>query len=380
MYQTLPLLALFIVLLLLSRTHRASPHMSSSRADADVDAAIRAAVARTAFTPSGGDRPIVLLTAVNHAFHTYLSNFNCSLSSFSPQPRPLVIAMDGAMQARALRQGFESLHLPLGSFAPGDDGVQMFGSKGFNLLSKQKLYAVYKVLQTGVDVLFSDADVVWCGNAAREVARLMYGTDWSVDAFGKNMPHLLMQTAWPRSLLNSGFYYARSSPELLDAFEAFLAHDADSENDQVIVNRVLCRKPYKGDMVFNGTHSHPAAPHRPMPVLCRWDGRVDARLLPAGRFPTGGEVIEGEKIFHHPRRYITSACRNGEVAVLHNNCILSSKKKARFVAKGMWYLDEDGETCLSEPSPATIAARKGCGGAKCGPEGDVRRYPDLVVR
>lgn len=395
----LPLLALFILCLLVASTYprgrrrrfSSSSSFTEERASAS-EVAIADAVARVAFTPERG-RPMVLVTAVNYPFRDYLTNLNCSLArinDISPQPlQPLVIAMDAAMHSHALRIGFESLHLPMYSSIntlpanrdrhASEPAVQMFGSKGFNRLSKQKLYAVYKVLQAGVDVLFSDADIVWCADAAAEVARIMYATHWDADPFSPRMPHLLMQTAWPRSLLNSGFYYARASPELRDAFRMFLAHDADSENDQVIVNAVMCRRHFNGAMVFNGTNSHPAAPHRPMPVLCMWDGRVDARLLPALRFPTGGEIVDGDKIFHKPRRFITHACGNGDVAVLHNNCILSSKKKARFVAKGIWYVDDKEQSCLKVPAPATVQARKRCGGAKCGPEGDVRRFPDLVV-
>ena len=266
------------------------------------------------------------------------------------------------MHQFAKQRGYHSILLG------GADGHEhSFGSRSFNLLSKLKLHAVYSVLRTGVDVLFVDADIVWCADAATEIARLVYASP--------NPPHLLMQTAWPRSLLNSGLYYARAAKETEDVFRAFLEHAGDTENDQVIVNRVLCRGE-KGDTVNHGTYAHPSAPHRVMPVGCRWDGRVDARLLDAQRFPTGGEVVDGLKIFHHPRSFITQACAAGKFALLHNNCILSQKKKARFIAKGLWYVHDDS---CGGPAPATVKARRGCGGAKCGHEGDLKRYPDLEV-
>ena len=149
-----------------------------------------------------------------------------------------------------------------------------------------------------------------------------------------------MQAAWPTRLLNSSLYYARAARETEDVFCAFIEPAGDTENDQVIINRVLCRGE-KGRTVNHGTYAHPSAPHRVMPVACRWDGRVDAILLEAQRFPTGREVVDGWKIFHHPRSFITQACAAGKFTLIHNNCIPSQKKKARFITKGLWYVHDD---------------------------------------
>lgn len=92
-------------------------------------------------------------------------------------------------------------------------------------------------------------------------------------------------------------------------------------------------------------------------VQVAWARRCDAAAR--GRGPTGGEVVEGRKIFHHATQYIITGCRNGDVIVLHNNCILSSKKKTTFVAKGIWYGKEDWQNVLlSQPLLAAIAARR----------------------
>lgn len=356
------------------------------------DERLRHAIARVAVPVSHDHAPdgrrLVVMTAVNYAFRDYLLNLNCSIrrvygaSEFGKAGvRLLVVSLDQDMHHQARRWGFESLYL--GGVTTGPDahaGSEVtFGSKGFNLLSKEKLYAVYRVLKFHVDVLFTDADVVWCADVAAQLVGSMY-SPWD-DGVG-DAPTLLMQTAWPRSMLNSGFYYARAGQKALDVFEAFLSFGGDAENDQVIVNRVMCRAHGGGAMVFGPVSKvHPAAPHRQMPALCRWRGGVDARILDGRSFPTGGELVDGEKLFHWGRTRIRRMCEAGDVVVLHNNCILSAKKKARFIVKGIWYVDDEDEgTCLQQPASATVQARRRCGGAKCGPEGDLHRFPDLEVR
>lgn len=325
-------------------------------------------------------RRVVVVTAVNFAFREYLINLNCSLrrARASRPVRLLVVTLDARMKKWARRMRFESVYIgPAGVVNASEEAV--FGTSAFNLLSKRKLYAVYRVLKTGVDVLFTDADIVWCGDVVGEVVRLMYG-EWA-GAVGRR-PGLLMQTAWPRSILNSGFYYARANEDVVRLFEAFLAYGGDAENDQVIVNRVLCRVKGEGEVIYEKQEAvHASEPIRTMPLGCRWKGRLDVRILKAGRFPTGGKLVQGgKKLFHLTRREVMGMCDRDDVALLHNNCILSRKKKARFVVKGIWYVDEKGEGCLGKSARATMKMRRLCGGAKCGEEGDVNRYPDLELR
>lgn len=323
-------------------------------------------------------RRVAVVTAVNFAFREYLVNLNCSIRrAVGSRPvRLLVVTLDAEMEKEARRLRFESVYMPSASMPrAGEEAV--FGTPAFNLLSKRKLYAVYRVLRTGADVLFVDADIVWCGDVVGELMRLMYGK-WAEALGGR--PALLMQTAWPRSVLNSGFYYARASHDVVRLFEALLAYKGDAENDQVIVNRVLCRANGGGEVVYGGRRDamHGGTGERRVPVGCRWKGRLDVKILEAGRFPTGGKLVQGgKKLFHLTRREVMEMCERKVVALLHNNCILSRKKKARFAVKGIWYVNEKGEGCLREPARATMRMRKICGGAKCGREGDVRRYPEL---
>ena len=338
---------------------------------------LQSQITNAQLTPTTKSNPVIIVTAVNYAFRHYAANLRCSLLRVGIQTPPLIFALDSQTHAWATKLKWPVL------LVDSDDTNQteaVFGSKSFNLLSKRKLRAVAQVLRTGVDVLFVDADIIWCANAAAIVSNLIHTSS-------PYPPHLLFQTAWPRSFFNSGFYYARAHPDTIKVFDAFLAHDSDAENDQVIVNRVLCREKFGGGELFDNStnrliHSANSGRKR-IPAACTWKGKVMAKVLDPALFPTGGEIINGQKLFHHPRRTITQMCKNGNVAILHNNCILSAKKKPRFVVKGMWYvhdeLEDDSGRCRAEAAPATMEMRKRCGAAKCGQEGDVSHFPDLEM-
>lgn len=63
-----------------------------------------------------------------------------------------------------------------------------------------------------------------------------------------------------------------------------------------------------------------------------------AKLLPEGRFAA---VVDDVRIFHRPRRFFVEAFAKGAGSVLHNNCILASRKMARSVAKGIRFVEDE---------------------------------------
>lgn len=319
---------------------------------------------------AGKARRVVVVTASNYAFREYVLNFNCTLSRHAPNVRPLVVALDARVAAWLRETGFASV----GMDTDAEVNEVKFGSAGFNLLSKMKLAAVSRLLQYDVDVIFSDADVVWCSDVVAALVKEAYSRDKD-----GGVVDMVMQTAWPRSLLNSGFYYVKANARTRRLFHTFLAYPGAGENDQVIVNKVLCRAHGGGRTLFpEHTRRHPAAPSREMPYGCEWNG-ARVRVLEGSQWPTGGEIMQhGIKIFHMNRRDIVNMCESGRTKVVHNNCVMAEKKKARMIVKGLWWVADDG-SCAASARQATREARRRCGGAKCGKEGDLRRYPHLVV-
>lgn len=298
---------------------------------------------------------VVIITAVNNAFRTHLTNLKCSLERLGLSHKLKVVALDSIVAEWAERSGFNVLK-------PSDvdeksviTGDARFGSASFNLLSKRKIAAVSQELSAGRNVLFTDADMFWCGNALREIVEK-----------ANSIPEadLLMQSAWPRSLLNSGFYFVRASSQTRNLFSELLKHEGSEENDQVIFNRVLCQKKEGGSIVHRAGDKFVQRKNQ-NPLGCNRNGTF-AAVLNRNRYPTGGEIIRGQKIFHLSRNDLTSMCERQEFMVLHNNCIFSDKKTARFIVKGFWYVAENEITCLKSPLPITKEALKRCGKPKCG--------------
>lgn len=336
-------------------------------------------------------RSLVVVTAVNFAFRHYVLNLICSLQRVSSLSalNVLVFSLDARVHRFVKRHGLRSVLLAQGAASDGEEEA-VFGSARFNLLSKRKLHAVKQVLDVGVDVLFSDADVVWCRGGFDAVLQLVAERVGYADMF--------VQTAWPRSVLNSGFYYVASNSRTRALFDALLRFPQSSENDQVIFNRVLCASKYGGQLVFDNNATAERLPSgRIKPSACKWNG-VRAELLDSRLYPTGGQLWSGRKLFHWSRDTIVHMCDSAAVRILHNNCILSFGKLARFVVKGLWYVrgdyahsqlvareeEEDAadgddsspyadlatstglHAVCGPPALPTDLMRKRCGRAKCG--------------
>ena len=298
---------------------------------------------------------VVIVTAVNHAFRTHLTNLRCSLEMIGLSEKLKVVALDNLVADWAEKAGFQVLKDSDINEESHITEDARFGSANFNLLSKRKISAVARELSKGKDVLFTDADMFWCGNALKEI----------VDQ-ANSMPdaNLIMQSAWPRSLLNSGFYFARSNEKTQMLFSELLKHEGSGENDQVIFNRVLCQRKEGGRIVHRPNDS---LLHRKLqnPLGCSRNGTL-AAVLSRSKYPTGGEIINGRKIFHHSRNDLVEMCKRQEFMILHNNCIFSDKKTARFIVKGFWYVADDEISCVKSPFPMTKEALKRCGKPKCG--------------
>lgn len=296
---------------------------------------------------------VVIVTAVNYAFRAHLANLRCSLKRLHLETPLKVVALDNKVATWALENGFDIVHNSEENAFISTEDVR-FGSEQFNLLSKRKIVAVREEIAGGKDVLFTDADMFWCGNAVADVIR-------EADINGDD---LLMQSAWPRSLLNSGFYYARSNSRTLEVLDELLRHRGSKENDQVLFNRFLCN-PKFGGRRRNSRDDFRVRRRFRNPLGCA-RGSTNVSVLNRWRYPTGGETINGEKMFKLSRGTLTAMCERKQFMIIHNNCIFSEKKTARFVVKGFWYVADDEVSCMDKPAEVTQQALKKCGTYKCG--------------
>eukprot|EP00173_Palmaria_palmata_P003804 Plantae.Rhodophyta-Palmaria_palmata.ctg4148.p1 GENE.Plantae.Rhodophyta-Palmaria_palmata.ctg4148~~Plantae.Rhodophyta-Palmaria_palmata.ctg4148.p1 ORF type:complete len:190 (-),score=5.70 Plantae.Rhodophyta-Palmaria_palmata.ctg4148:606-1175(-) len=109
-----------------------------------------------------------------------------------------------------------------------------YGSSAFKKLTKMKSRVVLRFLKFGVNVLWSDCDVIWFRNPLPDL--------WSYNK------HLVIQTNAPdgeamnsKRFLNSGFYLDHSNPFTVRAFEAIVLYASNSKlSEQPCFYDVLC--------------------------------------------------------------------------------------------------------------------------------------------
>lgn len=282
-------------------------------------------------------------------YREFLANFACNLRHLSPPRLPVVYSLDRKTHAFAAILGLSSVLLVDDE---GDDAkpgaFEKQGPRSFNAITKRKIAAVKFALKAGLDVLLSDADIFWCRDAGKYLEELLEHEDYR-DA------DVLIQPEANYRTLNSGFYFVRSNPRTLTLFNQLLKNIGLGAHDQDVVNKVFCEEEYGGRKIRE--------PYGDVPFRCESQGAV-IRVLPSQLFPSGAEMYEDVKVFSHSRGELVKMCRRGDVVVLHNNFIRASKKKARLVQKGLWYInfdDPEQPICRKEPVPESLAAARTCG-------------------
>lgn len=242
--------------------------------------------------------------------------------------------------------------------------------------TKTKIIATRNALRVGLNVLVSDPDVFWCVDARPVLTAILQSTDY-LDA------DVVIQAQVGYRSLNSGFYFVRANARSIALFDALLQqieHVNHLKHDHDILNAVFCNVKYGGRMIRQryGMHNR-------IPFSCLSHGAT-IRLLDVEQFPSGAQPVrprslyprvrthrrraQGQKqgrqqrhvpVFSLPRQELLSRCRSGEFVVLHNNFIHADKKIARFLVKGMWFLNPLGSQCSHQALPSTSAAVRTCG-------------------
>lgn len=276
----------------------------------------------------------------------FLANFACNLQHVSPTLRPVVYALDRRTQVFAAILGLSSVLLS----NEGDDFRLVDFEKGrrsLNVIAKMKLVAVRNALKSGLDVLLSDSDIFWCADAVEVLKDMIMKYPYS-DA------DVLIQPEAKYRMLSSGFYYVRTTERTVKLFTQLIVHIYIGPHDQDVINRVFC------DPVFGGQRIYEQ--YGDVPYRCESRGVV-VRMLPADQFLSGTEEYEGVKIFSHSKQKLADMCALGRFVVLHNNFIRATKKKARFVQKGMWFVlfgDNKQPRCMNEALPESDVALRTC--------------------
>lgn len=291
---------------------------------------------------------LLVITVVNWMYHEFLANFACNLRNLGVKAGPVVYSLDRRTAEFAGVLGLSTVLLADEEGADAKPGqFDRYGPRSFNSITKKKVEAVRITLKAGLDVLLSDADVFWCKDAAVVLRELTRPGNEYEDA------DVVVKAEGGYRSLNSGFYYVRAGKRSVRLFEHLVKNIEFGAHDQDLVNEVFCGEEFGGRRIEE--------PYAGVPYYCESHGAI-IRLLPSAEFPSGAELYGLVNVFKKSRAELKRMCRSG-IVVIHNNFIRASKKKARFIQKGMWLVRFEGEqpVCLSEPVPGSPTTKRTCG-------------------
>lgn len=289
-------------------------------------------------------RKVVIVTVASHHVGGYAHNLRCFISQSSKQ-EVVLFALDQQMMNMANSTNFPSI-LWKGTVPSQNDLLKTkqqstvplhFGTPDFNRLSLSKFDIVRSILRLGLDVIFTDVDIAWCVNIPHRLQEITL----------KNPQfNIYMQSNFRSEIrkgdLNTGFYYAKSSPEVLSLFDSFSAKFRDNpyKDDQSLFWIYSCRK---GKQLSNGNGlSTTIDSDGNNQYQCTWNSSVYIMFLPLKEFPNGFQDPTGRTINQIPEKYYREMCRNRTVSIWHVNYCIGNAKEKHLRRQGMWILDRSG--------------------------------------
>lgn len=282
----------------------------------------------------------VLLTALNYGYRGFLMNWACNMRQLAIS-NFIVAALDEELYRFAFTRGlpvyYENTIFSIG----GKDGElnqsmlahATYGTNAFKLLTKMKSRVVVRLLRRGVNVLWTDCDIIYFRNPLSDL--WSYNVDLAIQS---NAPD--EEPLNGRRRINSGFYLARSNPGMIRAFERVIRFATKSKmSEQPCFYDVMCGK--QGETSFGSDG-------------CVYNNSVTIRLLDRNKYPNGitagiWNTSDGEITKQWPHLFI-----------LHNNWVAGKEKKQRFERHGFMFFEEETETCkysldvVSETTPMGV--------------------------
>lgn len=263
----------------------------------------------------------VILTGVNFGYKTMVMNWVCNLKRLNMN-NILIAALDKEMY----QYGFLN-SLPIFLF---DDLVDEatnveYGSDQFRRLTKFKTRIVVKVLSYGVNVLWSDVDIVYFNNPLPDIYANHY--DNADIIIQSNAPDGVSLNH--RRRLNSGFYFAKATSKVMTTFKHIIRYCVTAEE--------LSEQPCFYDVVC-GQHAEFARDND----KCVYADKVPVQILDTEYYPNGltqamWNYTASNGIYDHW----------SHIFMLHNNWIVGYDSKwKRFVDHGFVFWDSYEATCI----------------------------------
>lgn len=281
------------------------------------------------------DHKILTLVAVSHLYRDMLMSFICNLRRLHLPP-PLVAALDLETYAFGVEMGLAVFYDPKTQFQGRgfDSGFNsslcVYGTQCFRSITKLKSRLVLQVLQLGYSVLWSDVDIIWFKDPLPQFEASGPGT-FPVQS---DMP----LTCQPNNgangtnvlggAINSGFYFARAEPKVIEAFQAIIAHGITTNStEQPSFYAVLCGE---GGANTDGDKE------------CVWPKNGLRTIFLPRKLHPNGRIFFLWRQLDTVRKCLALGC-----STLHNNWMFGRNNKSlRAKEKGLWYYDEGARMCM----------------------------------
>lgn len=235
----------------------------------------------------------------------------------------LLAALDETVFELGVKHGipvFLSSHLYQNWTTTNNEGCS-FGTSCFKQTTKLKTLSVIQLLERGLNVLWTDVDVVWLKDPQKYLSRIAI----------QEKSHVLIQSnqadptipANALQSINSGFYLVKHNPLTLQAFAQIITEASlSNKSEQAHFYSVLCGK---GGIFRHGSQK------------CEKSGLstflLDRELFPNGAYKQIWE-LSGEALWA------------SNSYIIHNNWIRGTESKlARVMEKGMFFYNLATGSC-----------------------------------
>ena len=273
------------------------------------------------YATSGVGKDIIVLSA-NYAYAEFVVNWLCTSRHISSL-KAIVVAENPELHNLLRTAGVPSIDGRLFNIS-ASTLAHAYGSRGFNTISNMKLRAVQALLELGINVLFTDGDVVFKRDP---FLYLRHDVDFEFQADNINVHDEFLLGDNPCT----GLYYMKANNRTID----FLKRSFDlRHNDQENVRRTLNTMTAAGEATY--------IPHTSRAP--QTGKTLTFRQLPPLSFPNG--VVLNASDFEQRR-----AAADVPLVTVHANWLQGQEaKRSKLHELGLWRVSQTVVSCTGQPN------------------------------
>eukprot|EP00729_Bicosta_minor_P011613 gene11613-11138_t len=152
-----------------------------------------------------GPDKMVVATSTDYGYLEITINWMCHMRKLGLDKKVLIFSLDEKIHEAVQQAGFVSYFEP--DMAKAQEAIGNWNSKSYNQVVHTKTKHQHAVLSRGYNLFFTDIDIPWMADY-RET--LMRDTPDETSFVG--------QQNWPQCDMNVGFFFARSTPDMITFF------------------------------------------------------------------------------------------------------------------------------------------------------------------